>query len=905
MPRDILQAAQGRWPEILHGLAGLTTQQLTNTHQPCPICGGTDRYRFDDNQGRGTWICSGGKNRAGCARAGNGMDLLLLATGWDFATAARRIESHLNLPPEITPSRSRPHRIPDIPPPGAPPPRLGKATAQWCYRSLTGQQLFWIQRLDLPPTADKPGRKLFIHRVWLDGQWHYPRSRGEKADAFSCEWPTPRPLYRLPDLAARPDARVLVVEGEKAADAAAALFPTAVVVSWSNGSKAVDLVDWSPLAGRKVILWPDNDVDGQLAMGRLALRLQPIAASVRRIEPPADAPEGWDVADATWTQQEAAAFVRDHLRDIDPDQLTLELAQKKAGPENKAGQQSHTQTAFLTQPDQPTASDASEPEALPPTNRYFSCLGFDNEGYYYQPHGTGQVVRLGRGSHSSTNLVALAPLGYWEAHYPGRSSPNWVAAASDLFWQQASIGVYDPSRIRGRGAWSDSGRVVLHLGDRLIVDGQPHPITKRLPRSPYLYQRLASLQGPGDATPLNDDEASIVALISQQFRWEVPASGLLLAGSIALGPICGALPWRPHIWLTGCAGSGKTAILDRFVTPLVSDMGLFVSGNTTEAAIRQALGADARYVVFDEAESNEDGDRKRVQNILGLARVSSSETRAKILKGTPEGTAQSYQPRSMFLFSSIAPGLQQGADKRRFSQLTLRNPGNSSHDERQAHWEALDRDLERFITEEFGRRLQARTVALIPTIRQSIKTFTRAAAEHFDSQALGDQYGTLLAGAWALQSSEPATEHQARALIAANDWEPYSQATEVPDERRCIQRLLQHQVRVEADRPLTRTMGELVEIALHRAPDFHIEASLAEATLGRNGIRVEADAIFVSNTAEAIAAILRDTAWVNCWPTTLSRLQGATKSGVTYFRGAGASSRAVRVPLAALDNAPP
>jgi len=903
MPRDILEAARGRWPEILHALAGLSTDQLTDTHQPCPLCGGNDRYRFDDLDGKGTWFCNkcGGRHQNG--GAGTGIDLLLRTTGWDFATAARRIEAQLGLPPEVTPSRSRPHRIPEIPPPDAPQPPLGRATDQWCYRSLTGQQLFWIQRLDLPATGDKTARKIFIHRVWLDGRWHYPRSKGPNADAFSCEWPTPRPLYRLPDLAARPDAPVLVVEGEKAADAAAALFPTAVVVSWSNGSKAVDLVDWSPLTGRRVTLWPDADKDGALAMGRLARRLlkQP-GTTARRIEPPADAPEGWDVADADWTPEQAGAFVRDHLRDIDPEQLPNE----KAGPLfEKAGLKVPLQQALAGQPTNPTTDDAPEPERLPATSPYFTCLGFDLDGYYYQPHGTGQVVRLGRGSHSSTNLVALAPLGYWEAHYPGRSAPNWVAAASDLFWQQAQVGVYNPTRIRGRGAWWDSGRPVLHLGDRLIVDGDHHPITKRLASSPYLYQRLAALEGPADAAPLNDDEASIVWLLANQFRWEVPASGLFLAGWVTLGPVCGALAWRPHAWLTGSAGSGKSAILERFVTPLLGDMGLIVSGNTTEAGLRQTLGADGRPVVFDEAESNERNDQQRIQSVLGLARVASCESRARTLKGTPEGDAQSYQPRSMFLMSSIATGLKQGADRRRFAQLTLRNPTDTPQAERQAHWEALDRDLDRFISDETGRRLQARTVALIPTIRESVRTFTRVAAERFDSQALGDQYGTLLAGAWSLQRSQPVTEHEARQVIDGNDWEPYSQATEVPDERRCLQRILQHQVRVEADRPLTRTMGELVEIALHRANDFHLEAPLAEATLGRNGIRVDPEAIFVSNTAEAIAAVLRDTAWANCWPTLLTRLPGAQKSGSIYFRGAGATARAVRVPLSALDHDPP
>ncbi len=553
------------------------------------------------------------------------------------------------------------------------------------------------------------------------------------------------------------------------------------------------------------------------------------------------------------------------------------------------------------------ATAPPDPQPIKPSaGGYFTCLGFDHDGFYYQPHSTGQVLRLSRSSHTGTNLVALAPLGYWETLYPGKSGPNWTAAASDLFEQQAKVGIYSPDRIRGRGAWWDSGRSVLHLGDRLVVDGIERTITDRLKSSPFLYQRLSSLQGPADAQPLTDAEAYVLWDIADRFHWEVPASGLLLAGWVTLAPICGALPWRPHAWLTAAAGSGKSAILDRYVTPLLGDMGLIVAGNTTEPGIRQALRADALPVVFDEAESNERTDQQRMQAILGLARVASSESKAHTLKGTPEGDTQRFTIRSMFLMSSIATSLKQGADKSRFAQLTLRNPTELPKAERTAHWEALDRDLDRFISEEIGRRLQARTVSLIPTIRASIRVFTRVAAERFDSQRLGDQYGTLLAGAWSLQSSQVVTTEQAQQLINGNNWEPYSQATEIPDERRCIQRILQHQVRVEGEKTVTRSIGELVEIVMHRQlMDGAVPRELAEGTLGRNGIKVDKDAVIISNNAEAIAAILRDTPWSNCWPTVLTRLPGATKAGSIYFKGAGATSRAVRVPLDAVDRADP
>jgi putative DNA primase/helicase len=194
-------------------------------------------------------------------------------------------------------------------------------------------------------------------------------------------------------------------------------------------------------------------------------------------------------------------------------------------------------------------------------------------------------------------------------------------------------------------------------------------------------------------------------------------------------------------------------------------------------------------------------------------------------------------------------------------------------------------------------------VSLIPVIRQSIKVFTKAAAEHFDSQRLGDQYGTLLAGAWSLMSSNVPSPDEAKQLINMNTWEAYSQATEVPDEQRCIQRILQHQVRVEADeKTCTRTLGELVEVVSHQSTDMDVTSRQAQETLGRYGLRVDKEdgLLMVSNTAEALAGILRDSPWSHSWPTVLSRLQGASKMGAVRFRGAGAVSRAVALQISAL-----
>jgi len=71
------------WPAVLEQL-GIDPAFLRKRHGPCAICGGKDRFRFDDYQGRGNWIC----NRCG---AGDGFSLLMKVHGWSFSEARKRV----------------------------------------------------------------------------------------------------------------------------------------------------------------------------------------------------------------------------------------------------------------------------------------------------------------------------------------------------------------------------------------------------------------------------------------------------------------------------------------------------------------------------------------------------------------------------------------------------------------------------------------------------------------------------------------------------------------------------------------------------------------------------------------------------------------------------------------------
>jgi putative DNA primase/helicase len=97
---NTVERARGRWREILPQL-GISVRHLVNKHGPCPICGGKDRFRFDDKDGAGSYYC----NQCG---AGTGVILLRKLRRWDHATACREIDKIIGTearpaPPPVPP----------------------------------------------------------------------------------------------------------------------------------------------------------------------------------------------------------------------------------------------------------------------------------------------------------------------------------------------------------------------------------------------------------------------------------------------------------------------------------------------------------------------------------------------------------------------------------------------------------------------------------------------------------------------------------------------------------------------------------------------------------------------------------------------------------------------------------
>lgn len=98
---DVLEQARGRWQGILAAL-GVEERALSGKHGPCPIagCGGKDRFRFDDKEGRGTYYCTQ------CG-AGDGIKLVMLMRGVDFKGALKLVEETMPSAPAVAKAKER------------------------------------------------------------------------------------------------------------------------------------------------------------------------------------------------------------------------------------------------------------------------------------------------------------------------------------------------------------------------------------------------------------------------------------------------------------------------------------------------------------------------------------------------------------------------------------------------------------------------------------------------------------------------------------------------------------------------------------------------------------------------------------------------------------------------------
>lgn len=130
-------------------------------------------------------------------------------------------------------------------------PKDYRGDVLYWYRDLEGRYLFANRRIDME------NGKLYVPFIYTEQGF---------ATGKGVKWPEAfKGLYGAETI--RGKTKAVVVEGEKAAEAAKVIFPNHAVVSWKGGANNLNSADWTLLRDiDTVLLWPDNDEAGRKAM---------------------------------------------------------------------------------------------------------------------------------------------------------------------------------------------------------------------------------------------------------------------------------------------------------------------------------------------------------------------------------------------------------------------------------------------------------------------------------------------------------------------------------------------------------------------------------------------------------------------------------------------------------------
>lgn len=462
------------------------------------------------------------------------------------------------------------------------------------------------------------------------------------------------------------------------------------------------------------------------------------------------------------------------------------------------------------------------------------------------------------------------------------------------------------ARVRGVGAWpADDADAppVLHCGDAVftgadaarpgLIGERVYPAGVRQPR-PW-SKPVPAAQGPGE---------QVLAVLRTWALANGDDDARLILGWICAAMFGGALDWRPMIWLTGGAGSGKS-YLDKLLAQILGGESAIVqSSDASEPAIRQALGMSSLPVLLDEIESEAEGARAKA--VIKLARQAASN--GVVMRGGADNkSVTEFRAQSCFKFSSILIPSLGDQDASRLAVIDLmplaRDAAPPRLDARS--WGLTGRRLRRRILDDWWRW------------RPTLEAYRAALAESGHSARGCDQFGTLLAmadlalhqggqergGAPDADSVEIAIAGVTAARVAsrietADSWE------------RCL-RYLGAQVIGRHIGGAQVTLAEMVAAAADLTGGDPLGPKEANREIGRCGLRVigrgERATVAVANTHDGLRKLFDGSRWATergqtgVWSQDVRRtpLAVASSSSNSF---AGVMARSWIVPIAAFTD---
>jgi hypothetical protein len=409
-----------------------------------------------------------------------------------------------------------------------------------------------------------------------------------------------------------------------------------------------------------------------------------------------------------------------------------------------------------------------------------------------------------------------------------------------------------------------------------MIEGMVYPTAAAIPRPDPDEQGT----GPGE---------QLLALY-RSWYWSRPiVDPMLLLGWTGAAMIAGALPWRPHVWVTGSSATGKSTLQKALEYML--DGGALHTQDATEAALRQLLKQQTLPVLFDELEANE--DNRRAKAVINLARLASTGGDAH--RGGQDHEGHAFKAKTCFLFSSILlpPLLQQ--DRNRMAILELEKIP------RDANAVELDAAELRLL----GRQLRRRLIDQWPRLDALLAKYRTALQCVGHGGRSQDQFGALLAIADVLlyDVADDAFIDEAASWVAADTLAEKSM--ELADEEEAVNYL--------ASTTLKGRGGDEPEpVSRHIVSALANDGDKARDRLETYGLRIvqakkdddgkvighdkpKGDVataelyLAIANSHTQLAAIFEPTRWKEGgWSQAFGRVDGATKRQKVRFAAARA-----------------
>lgn len=521
--------------------------------------------------------------------------------------------------------------------------------------------------------------------------------------------------------------------------------------------------------------------------------------------------------------------------------------------------------------------------------RKMAPLGVSGDHSYVYSYKNRTVVQFT--NYSSAQFLHVEELEHWRKAFPSMNEKDagkvdWDCAKNEIIQACNKLGAFDPRRVRGTGVWlSDrdsrgskntclmNDAIVVNTGAKLFLNGAE--TTPSDMSSDYFYTK-------GPALPTITGAAATVAELApfveacEALRWQDPAMGKYLAGWITIAPLAGVLPVRPHMWVTGDYGAGKSTVLEKIVKRMVAGYQAY-QGETTSSGIRHSIKGSSIPIIFDEFEPDQNKkSQERIASVVELFRQAWSPTDGTITKGTTTGSALSYHACFSALVASIKVFMDNAADISRFTIIEL-----DPHGSKEADWIAIKAKLAK-LTKELSLLLWRRSVRMVPVILESYETIRQAMVSRGETQRWASQHGMLLAGYWSLLADRVITEEEARELGDVKGDEP------IPEAEDCLTRLLTSKVRFEIGKEFS--IGEVLNNVLDGKPDDRL------AHLRLHGILVDDHKILISTNHEYLHKLYSNTKWNVSWRKILKRLPAAKSGGAKYFFG-DHTAKTIIIPL--------